>query len=78
QDDFLAADFNGYRERLVFLTGAMSDRSAEEMLLRIEKLTAEFIDLNERDTKLPLQQRLGNSMIIAMRPWLLGAFADLK
>jgi len=70
QDDFLAADFNGYRERLVFLTGAMSDSSAEEMLQRIEKLTAEFIELNERDTKLPLQDRLGNSMIIAMRPWL--------
>jgi len=78
QDDFLAADFNAHRERLLFLTGAMSDKSAEEMMLRIEKLAAEFIDLNERDTKLPLKDRLGNSMIIAMRPWLLSSFADLK
>lgn len=78
QDDFLAADFNAHRERLVFLTGAMSDKSAEEMMKGIEKLAAEFIELNERDTRLPLQERLGNSMIIAMRPWLLRTFADLK
>lgn len=78
QDDFLAADFNGMRERLVFLTGTLSDSSVEEMLQRIEKLKAEFIDLNERDAKLALQDRMGSSMVVAMRPWLPDSFAVLK
>ena len=78
QSDFLDSDFDRPGEKLVFLTGMLSRKSAVSLVRRIEKLAAEFLELNAEDSRLDLNNRVGSSIIIALRPWQMAAFAELR
>lgn len=78
QSDFLDADFAEPGEKRVFRTGMLSLRSSAELCTRIDRLVAEFVECNREDSQLELSNRTGYSLIVAMRPWLMPAFADMK
>ena len=78
QNDFLDSDFDRPGEKLVFLTGMLSRKSALSLIRRIEKLAAEFLELNSEDSRLDLSKRIGSSIVIALRPWQMAAFAELR
>lgn len=78
QSDFLNSDFDRVGEKLVFLTGMLSRKSSLALIRRIEKLAAEFLELNEEDSRLDLNHRVGSSIVIALRPWQMEAFAKLR
>jgi len=77
QEDFLDAKFDAAGEIRQFRTGMLTDKSAEDLIRRIEKVVAEFVDLNRSDSNLDLQHRVGYSFVVALRPWLMPAFTEL-
>ncbi len=77
QSDFLDSKFDGQNEVRLFRTGMLTEQSADELIKKIEKLTAEFVELNQADTKLELKHRLGYSFVVALRPWLMPTFTKL-
>jgi hypothetical protein len=45
---------------------------------KMQRLAREFDELNDDDASLPLDQRQGVTMVIAMSDWRFGLFADLR
>jgi len=78
QGDFLDSRFDNPGEKLVFLTGMLSDKSVGELLKRIERLATEFLELNRDDSRLELQHRHGGSLLVGYRPWQMAGFAELR
>lgn len=77
QGDFLDAGFDGIGESRQFRTGMLTDKSADELIKKIEKIVADFVDLNRIDSKQEVQYRVGYSFVVALRPWLMPAFTEL-
>lgn len=78
QEDFLASRFSHPGESLMFLSGMLSPASSEGLIKKMERLAADFNDQNQEDRHLPIHQRLGCSMILAMRPWRPEIFQKLR
>jgi len=78
QSDFFKSRFNGAGEIRLFSSGMLSRASNAILLRRIEKLAQEYRRFNDDDQSLPLNERYGTSMIIAMRPWELAAFEAFR
>jgi transcriptional regulator with XRE-family HTH domain len=78
QPDFMKSSFNGSGERLVFRSGMLSRGSNATLLKKIDRLTAEFKELHDDDAGLPLKERFGSSLLVALRPWELSHFRELR
>ena len=78
QSDFFHSHFNGPGELFVFRQGKLSEASNDRLQKQIQKLTREFEELNREDQHLPVKERLGRSLCVAIRPWELEAFAKLR
>jgi hypothetical protein len=48
------------------------------MMKKIERLIAEFNELDNEDRGLPLEERFGTSVLVAMRPWEFDYFRQLR
>jgi len=77
QEDFLDARFDGAGEMRQFRTGMLTEKSADELIKKIDKLVAEFVEHNRSDGNLELQHRVGYSFVVALRPWLMPAFTRM-
>ena len=61
------------------LSVSLFDRSSNEVIRKkLEKLAAEFAELNQEDRQLPYVQRHGYSLLIALRPWRADVFDRLS
>jgi transcriptional regulator with XRE-family HTH domain len=78
QSDFFKSRFSAAGEIRLFASGMLSRASNAVLLRRIEKLVQEYRRFNDDDQSLPLSERFGTSMIIAMRPWELAAFEAFR
>lgn len=78
QDDFLDAAFHGDQEARRFTHGMLSRASRARLLERIERLCAEFAEHHAEDAGLPLGERDGACLLVALRRWEPKAFAALK
>lgn len=78
QPDFIRSNFTGPGEKMVFRSGMLSRGSNATLMKKIERLIAEFNELHDEDTELPLDERYGTSLLVALRPWELGYFRELK
>lgn len=78
QNEFFQSRFDGPGDSRLFLSGMLSRRSNEEIQRRLERLAQEFNQLHREDEALPLEQRFGTSMVLAMRPWEVGVFDALR
>lgn len=78
QSDFFKARFSGKGEIRLFVSGMLSRGSNDQMKRRIERLAAGFRQLSEDDRVLPISERFGTSLILAMRPWELAAFEAMR
>lgn len=78
QAEFFQSRFDGAGEQRIFLSGMLSKRSNDLISQRIEKLKQEFNQLHRADEGLPLAHRFGTSLVLAMRPWEVGVFAQLR
>ncbi len=78
QNDFFRCHFDSAGETRIFMTGMLSQHANNDIIKRMEKLAMEFNTLHREDEHLPLEQRFGSSLVLAMRPWEPKIFADVR
>lgn len=78
QTDFFHCRFDRPGEVRLFATGMLSPQSNERIQRRIQRLAQEFRHAHQEDLSEPLDNRFGTSIVVAMRPWELDAFRQLR
>mgnify|MGYP003333062918 CR=1 FL=1 len=78
REEFFKSRFDADGEAFLFFSGMLSRSSNEVLLKKLEQLATEFDDLNRHDKRLPVTQRFGYSMVLAMRPWRPAVFERLQ
>jgi transcriptional regulator with XRE-family HTH domain len=76
--DFFSSRFDHQDERLIVVNGMLAESSNVVFQRKMEHLAREFDELNDADAKLPLEERIGTTVVIAMRPWSYGLFDSLR
>lgn len=66
---FLRSRFSRENQTLLFTYGVLSDRSTAILQRRLQQVANEFNELHREDLRLPLHERQGSSMLLAIRPW---------
>jgi hypothetical protein len=57
----------------------MISRTANtEIIKKIQHLAQEMNDMNIESESLPLEQRFGTSLMMAIRPWEISVFEELR
>jgi DNA-binding Xre family transcriptional regulator len=75
--DFFGSRFDGGSEHLAFVSGMLSRNSNAVIQQYMRRLEAEFTELHNQDANLPLDDRFGTSLLIAMRPWMPRVFRKM-
>jgi transcriptional regulator with XRE-family HTH domain len=78
QPDFLRSSFSGPGEKFLFRNGMLSRGSNATLMKKMDRLIAEFNELHDEDAGLPLEERFGTSILVALRPWEFSYFSDLR
>lgn len=78
QLEFLNSSFNGPGQFRVFVSGMISREGNAEIIRKIQHLAQEMHQLNVESESLPLEQRFGTSLMMAIRPWEIKAFSELR
>jgi transcriptional regulator with XRE-family HTH domain len=76
--NFFGSRFDGKGERLAFVSGMLSRNSNAVIQQHMRRLEAEFTELHNQDAELPLDERFGTSLLIAMRPWVPETFKTMQ
>ncbi len=76
--DYFADPFDGEQDVLLLLSGALSIAGIGELKLRLGELAREFDALLARDAALSAQERVGVSLVLAQKPWLLQLFQPYR
>lgn len=75
---FMQSRFNEENSFRFYLRGSYSQSSIDILQRKLNQLTNEAAQLNQEDAKLPLLNRQHIGLLVAMRPWELSCFADLR
>lgn len=78
ESDFFSSRFDHQTEKLYCVNGMLSKESNAAFQRKLERLVHEFDELNNDDAGLPLDQRFGTTVVMAIREWEYGLFADLR
>ena len=78
ESEFLSSKFDRPGELFLFINGMLSRHSTVEVTTRMRRVANEFADLHAADRALPLSERHGASMLLAIRPWEPRAFRALR
>lgn len=76
--EFLRTRFDEPGEHRRFVGGMLSRASVEKLRTQMDELLRSFDELVEADLKLPVADRYGISLLLAMRPWEFSAFTALR
>ncbi len=78
QSEFFDSSFAGPGEYRVFESGMLTRNSNAEMMRWLKRLAHEFNEISIDDDSFSLDERLGTSVVIAMRPWGVKVFESLR
>jgi hypothetical protein len=78
QLEFLNSSFTSPGEFRVFASGMISRSANAEIIRKMQHLAKEMYDMNIESEALPLEQRFGTSLMMAIRPWEIQVFKDLR
>ena len=78
QSEFFHSSFTGPGEYRVFLSGMFSRDANAEIIRKIKRLREDTHDLREDSEVLPLDERFGCTLIMAIRPWEVKIFDELR
>jgi transcriptional regulator with XRE-family HTH domain len=76
--EYLSSKFDRPGEMFLFVSGMLSRKSTGEMIARMRKVAGDFAELHNDDRALPLAERRGTSLLLAIRPWEPKAFSHLR
>lgn len=74
QQDFFDSRFDKPHEKLLVLNGLLSKQSNLEFQHRIQRLANEFEQLKREDGLLPVADRQGTTVVLALREWQYSLF----
>ena len=75
QKDFFDTRFDREDHKLIVLNGMLSRASNQELQRKIERLAREFDQLNQEDAALPMGEKHGCTVALALRDWQYRGFA---
>lgn len=78
QSEFFNSSFGGPGEFRVYLSGLFSRDANAEIIRKIKRLAEDAHELREDCEVLPLDERFGCSLIMAIRPWEVKIFDELR
>jgi DNA-binding Xre family transcriptional regulator len=78
QLEFLDSSFTQAGEFRIFVSGMISTTANTEIIKKIQHLAQEMNDMNLESESLPLDQRFGTSLMMAIRPWEINVFEELR
>lgn len=78
QTDFLKANFDHSGEFLRFSYAMLTPAANQRFQQRLLRLLQEWTEFDRDCGSAPEDERYGTSLLIAMRPWELAAFEDLR
>jgi DNA-binding Xre family transcriptional regulator len=78
QSNFFRSRFDAAGELMVFTSGMLSRTGNAAIQSRMKRLSTEFSELHHQDLDLPLSERLGTSMLVALRPWVPESFKKMR
>ena len=78
QVDFFRSPFDKPDELMLFVTGRLSAKSTSTIIARLKRVANELGELHLEDGRAGTAHRKGMSMLLAIRPWELSAFLDLR
>lgn len=76
--EFLNSSFNEAGELRIFVSGMISRAAIAEICKKITHLAQEMSELNIESEALPLDERFGTSLMMAIRPWEIQVFEELR
>ncbi len=76
--DFFRSQFDKKQERLIVANGMLTESSNVRFQRRMEQLIKEFDELTQDDVKVPLDERNGTTLVVAIRHWKYGLFDQLR
>jgi transcriptional regulator with XRE-family HTH domain len=76
--EYLSSNFDRPGELFLFVNGMLSRASLADLIARMRRLAADFSELHTSDRSLPLPQRQGTSVLLAVRPWEPRVFRALR
>ena len=77
-NEFFRSRFNRPDEFMLVVNGMLSKNSSADVVNRLKRITREFSDLHNDDSRLPLAERSAMTLLVAVRHWQLAAFAELR
>lgn len=78
EKEFFSSRFNKSNERLFVVNGMLANNSNAVFQKKMEKLIKEFNELNDTDVGLPLDERYGTTVVMAIRQWEYGLFEHMR
>jgi len=78
QLEFLDSSFNGPGELRMFVSGMISREGNAEIVRKMQHLAKEMNEMSAESQSLPLEQRFGTSLMMAIRPWEIKVFSDMR
>ena len=72
------ADFDGEGEKLMLVHGQISPGLIAAFNERLERVAQDFAQQHLADQRLPAEQRRPYTLLVAVRSWLFGPFAELR
>jgi len=78
EQDFFSSRFDKKNEKLVVINGLLSPSGNADIQKKLQKLSHEFTEQMAADSDLPIEQRFGNTMVLAIRQWNYSMFKPLK
>lgn len=78
ESEYLSSKFDRPGELFLFVSGMLSGSSTTEVIARLRRAAGDFAELHAADRALPLAERHGTSVLLAIRPWEPRAFRALR
>jgi DNA-binding Xre family transcriptional regulator len=78
QSEFFHSSFGTDGEFRIYVSGMFSRDANAEIIRKIKRLAEDAHELEEDSESLPLNERFGCSLIMAIRPWEVNVFDQLR
>ena len=78
KQEFLDSTFSKPGEFRIFASGMISASANAELIRKMQHLAWEMRDANIDSESLPLEQRFGTSLMMAIRPWEIQVFKAFR
>lgn len=76
--EYLRSRFDGPNEYITVINAMLSSASSAQVIARLKRLSRDFSEMHDDDKRLPLGERRPASLMLAVRPWELDAFYQLR